>query len=402
MKIYNYVILDKLILFFTLIYIFQLGRLEKFGSISLIIYFIVICFYVFYNFFFNKNYYLNLTLLLWILISIIYIFFSFLEILPGNRRVFYEDQIFRTCYFIFLSYPVITSSYIFFSKFKNLTHFKNESYIFFLLIIFLLCLNIIFPIYDDWWMPESQSYSFLEILRRNLFKGTSNIFIFSYFFILLYLYQKKILSLILFLLIGIFSMTTQLLLLSILLIFILFFNLNLFLKNLFIAIIILLFFLPFISFETNDFIRYFYSNDPNIYTRLSRIFYSLKALYSNLLFGLGYGADSINDIYAVQELNTLWGQGKYTNAKLILIHNSIIYIFYSTGLFGGILFLYYFFKNVFPKLNIEKSEQKFSLYLFSIIYISLMTNTALESPNYSISLFWIIGFLVNLNEKKIN
>ena len=123
-------------------------------------------------------------------------------------------------------------------------------------------------------------------------------------------------------------------------------------------------------------------------------------MYSNLLFGLGYGADSINDIYAVQELNTLWGQGKYTNAKLILIHNSIIYIFYSTGLFGGILFLYYFFKNVFPKLNIEKSEQKFSLYLFSIIYISLMTNTTLESPNYSISLFWIIGFLVNLNEKK--
>lgn len=100
-------------------------------------------------------------------------------------------------------------------------------------------------------------------------------------------------------------------------------------------------------------------------------------------------------------MTALWDEGKYRNSKLIFIHNSIIYIFYTTGLIGGFLFTYYLFTSIFPKKFINKYEEKFYLYIFSIIFISLISNTTLESPYFSLAIFWLIGFLASMNNKAI-
>jgi len=245
----------------------------------------------------------------------------------------------------------------------------------------------------------SKSYAFLDLIKSYYFSGTNNIFIFLCFFILLYFFKNKLLTFSIFIILIYISTTFQIFIISILFSLILFFDLRKFLKFLFLIIVFSFLFLPLINLETNSLFNLINNLDPNLYTRISRVHHSLSAVYNNLFFGLGYGSDSINDLYLISEITALWGEGKYSNYKLILIHNSIIYNFYATGLIGGFLFIYYLFIYIFPKKFENICYEKLNLCLFSIIFISLISNTALESPNYSIAIFWIIGFLAAMNKK---
>lgn len=183
--------------------------------------------------------------------------------------MFYEDQIIRTSYFIFLSYPIVSSSFIIFSRYNNLDILKNDMVAFFFMLILLCLINLIFPIYDDYWFPY-KSYTFFELIKFYYFSGTNNIFIFLFFFILLIFYRKKFITFTIFILLFTISTTFQMLIISILFLLIFLIDLRKFLKFSFLIIIFSFLLLPIINLETNLLVKLIGNFDANLYTRISK------------------------------------------------------------------------------------------------------------------------------------
>jgi hypothetical protein len=123
---------------------------------------------------------------------------------------------------------------------------------------------------------------------------------------------------------------------------------------------------------------------------------SLYALAQNYGFGYGFGADSVTDATAEDRFLVL---GKWAKLPVMVIHNSFVYVFYSMGVVGGVLFILFYVLDLRPRETHRRDIDQHAAIMFLTACLTTAVNTTLESPNYVLGLCWIYGYLLELNDR---
>ncbi|WP_404427717.1 hypothetical protein LG296_06745 [Ureibacillus chungkukjangi] len=334
------------------------------------------------------------SLIVFLLISVIYIVISFLNI-PDmfnlNNLMYDSSYIFRHASFI-PSFAILFSVYLCVLKSNYIENLKLYK-----LYLFLFGLFVVTKYVDI----DIIVYSLLVILLGSLIliKKKS---IFSVIF-LLFIIFVEVVGMSSFLLANIVLISIFIFRKSI----INFFSKNYKFKTLFIFTSVAL-----LLIIVSNSLMGIISSDANSLWRLNVWMNEINNLKNTLGFGVGFGTAYVdNNIFYEVDNSNMYS----TLSELFLVanHNSIINMFYRLGLMGGICFLIMnitliaWFAKVYK--NINNNEKKYLLWAFANFAYSLIIisfNPGLESPRFSygfyISSGLLIGFIIKSQKKYVN
>jgi hypothetical protein len=329
------------------------------------------------------------------LLGILHIGLSYARWLPGTPVVFYPEYVLRTGYFTILLYPTVAAFYLLFAKARAAGRLP---------ILAKLCVgasvsaaigSYLFPVYDGIWRVEGADSGFLDVMMGTLNYGIHNVSILFWWGIFM-LCRWKTAWMIAILAFMALSDSAQMKL-------VLLFAAGLWLwprsekytVPLAGAIIIGPIVVATVLVTMADNLKI----EPNTIGRALWWVESLQAVMENYGFGFGFGADSITSAISVERFSM---QGKFGKLPVMVLHNSFVYMFYAMGVIGGILFMMFHFKYLIPRKAREgwdPNTTRHALLMFLMVALTLSVNSALESPNYAFGVFWIYGYLLEMNRR---
>ncbi len=348
--------------------------------------------YVVYNAFAHRIRFQNRLLALWSCLGVVYVGLSLMRWLPGTPIVFTPDYVVRMGYFTCLMYPATAAFYVFLAKARSADTLKTVAWVCVASSVGALLAYHFFPVYDDTWRIEGQDAGFASQLFTVLDYGIHNISILFWWGALLLAIGRPT-WMVCALAFMLASDSSQMRLLA--------------------AVVTLLWIWPrparivlplsltiIIGFPLAAALVVWLKTDlsvaPDMVGRARWWIDSLDALIQNYGFGYGFGADSVVDFSAEERF---LGLGKWDKLPVMVIHNSFVYVFYSMGVIGGVLFILFFLRDLRPKETHRRDVDQHSGIMFLTACLTTAVNTTLESPNYVLGLCWICGYLLELSDR---
>lgn len=365
---------------------------DTFGPEVVVAIVAVCCLYVAYNAFTYRIRFHNRLLAVWSCLGVIYLALSAMRWLPGTPIVFISDYVLRMGYFTCLVYPATAAFYVFLAKARSGDNLRTLAWICIASSVGAMLAYHFFPIYDDSWRVEGQDSGFLSDLFAVLDYGIHNVSVLFWWGALLLAFGRPTCM------VGalgfmLASDSAQMRLLAVMTT-ILWFWPRPTKPVLPLSLIII------IGFPIAGASVVWLSNDltlgPDMVGRARWWVDSLHALAQNYGFGYGFGADSVVDATAEDRFLEL---GKWARLPVMVIHNSFIYVFYSMGIVGGILFALFYVLDLQPRETGHRQLDQHAGIMFLTACLTTTVNTTLESPNYVLGLCWICGYLLELNDR---
>jgi len=138
--------------------------------------------------------------------------------------------------------------------------------------------------------------------------------------------------------------------------------------------------------------------DHNTGIRLIFINDSLRALVQTIGIGVGFGTESIVNLYAgISHTHIEWDK-EFSSFINTSIHNSFVAIAFRLGLPGCIAFLWFFFVDAMPAKTTNTDETRFTYGVFFLAFTALFVNVGLESPTYIVGIGFMLGLILAFKE----
>jgi hypothetical protein len=350
------------------------------------------CLYVAYNAFTYRIRFKNRLLALWSCLGVVYVALSLMRWLPGNPIVFIPDYVLRMGYFTCLVYPATAAFYVFLAKARSADNLRTLAWICVASSVGAMLAYHFFPVYDDSWRVEGQDSGFLSDLMVVLDYGIHNISVLFWWGALLLAIGRppRMVCALAFMLA---SASAQMRLLAAMVAIIWIWPRPA-------KIVLPLSLTIIIGFPIAGALVVWLNTElsvaPDMVGRARWWVDSLYALAQNYGFGYGFGSDSVVDFSAEERFLEI---GKWAKLPVMVIHNSFVYVFYSMGVVGGILFILFHVIDLRPKQTDRRDIDQHAGIMFLTACLTTAVNTTLESPNYVLGLCWIYGYLLELNDR---
>jgi len=334
----------------------------------------------------------SVVLAAWSVVGGIYVALSWLRWLPGEPEFFLREYVLRMGYFVFSIYPVTAALYAMFARVREHGRLGNLAIVGLVTVSTSALMFYASPPVDGHWIVEGSEIDIVSALIATVGYALTNTAI-LFWWSLTYLLRNSRAWIALCALIMFLSESAQMKLLGLILFAVWMVRQPFKVAVPLMAAIIAGF--PLVALLLVGFGNQL-GFDPNITHRASWWVDAMVAVLQTGGAGLGFGADSTRDFIVEDRFQML---GKWNRLPIHVIHNDYIYSFYSMGLIGGALFLWFHFKELAPRRAPDLASARHALFLLLAVCVATSANAALVSPQVLLGLCWVYAYLTVLNRR---